>query len=141
MNNMREIWGQRFLHYVNELQKYMRYVFTGHLAIVFMFAIGAGGYAYSEWLKELPVTFPSALIVSAIIALFLMKSAPTTLLKPADIVFFLPLENQLSDYMKRSLTWSAFSQLPLPLITVVVALPLLKVTEMCYLSLLSKDYS
>ncbi len=129
MNNMREIWGQRFLHYVNELQKYMRYVFTGHLAIVFMFAIGAGGYAYSEWLKELPVTFPSALIVSAIIALFLMKSAPTTLLKPADIVFFLPLENQLSDYMKRSLTWSTFSQLPLPLITVVVALPLLKVTE------------
>ena len=129
MNNMREIWGQRFLHYVNELQKYMRYVFTGHLAIVFMFAIGAGGYAYSEWLKEIPVTFPSALIVSAVIALLLMKSAPTTLLKPADIVFFLPLENQLPDYMRRSLTWSTFSQLPLPLITLVVTLPLLKVTE------------
>ncbi|ARD47649.1 ABC transporter permease [Sporosarcina sp. P33] len=129
MNNMHDIWGQRFFHYVNELQKYMRYVFTGHLAIVFMFAIGAGGYAYSEWLKEVPATFPSALIVSVIIALLLMKAAPTTLLKPADIVFFLPLENQLPNYMKRSLTWSAFSQLPLPLIAMVVALPLLKATE------------
>ena len=51
MNNMHDIWGQRFFHYVNELQKYMRYVFTGHLVIVFMFAIGAGGYAYSQWLN------------------------------------------------------------------------------------------
>ena len=129
MNNMHEIWGQRFFHYVNELQKYMRYVFTGHLAIVFMFAIGAGGYAYSEWLKEVPVTFPSVFIVSIVIALLLMKAAPTTLLKPADIVFFLPLENQLPSYMKRSITWSTFSQLPLPLIAMVVALPLLKATE------------
>ena len=129
MNNMHEIWGQRFFHYVNELQKYMRYVFTGHLAIVFMFAIGAGGYAYSEWLKGVPVTFPSAFIISVVIALLLMKAAPTTLLKPADIVFFLPLENQLPNYMKRSKTWSTFSQLPLPLIAMVVALPLLKATE------------
>ncbi|MGE7545934.1 ABC transporter permease [Sporosarcina newyorkensis] len=129
MNSMHDIWGQRFFHYVNELQKYMRYVFTGHLAIVFMFAIGAGGYAYSEWLKEVPVSFPSALIVSFIIALILMKSAPTTLLKLADIVYFLPLEHQLPGYMKRSLSWSTFSQLPLPLIAVVVSLPLLKATE------------
>lgn len=77
----------------------------------------------------MPVGFPSALIVSAIIALLLMKAAPTTLLKPADIVFFLPLENQLPGYMKRAITWSTFSQLPLPLVAVVVSLPLLKATE------------
>lgn len=129
MNSMHDIWSQRFFHYVNELQKYMRYVFTGHLAIVFMFAIGAGGYAYSEWLKEVPVSFPSLSIVAIIIALLLMKSAPTTLLKPADIVYFLPLEHQLPNYMKRSLTWSTFSQLPLPLISMVVALPLLRATD------------
>ncbi len=126
---MRDIWGQRFFHYMNELQKYMRYVFTGHLAIVFMFAIGAGGYAYSEWLKEVPVSFPSALIVSIVIALLLMNSGPTTLLKPADIVYFLPLEHQLESYMKRAISWTTFSQLPLPIITVVIALPLLKATE------------
>ncbi|MDV6378400.1 ABC transporter permease [Sporosarcina sp. GW1-11] len=129
MNSMHDIWGQRFFHYVNELQKYMRYVFTGHLAIVFMFAIGAGGYAYSEWLKEVPQSFPSVWVVAIVLALLLMKAAPTTLLKPADIVYFLPLEDQLPNYMRRSLTWSTFSQLPLPLIAMIVALPLLKATE------------
>ncbi|PIC63103.1 protein EcsB [Sporosarcina sp. P13] len=129
MNSMHDIWGQRFFHYVNELQKYMRYVFTGHLAIVFMFAIGAGGYAYSEWLKEVPLNFPSVWIVAIVLSLLLMKAAPTTLLKPADIVYFLPLEDQLPNYMRRSLTWSTFSQLPLPLIAMIVALPLLKATE------------
>lgn len=42
MNNLREIWGSRFVHYITELQKYLKYVFTGHLAIVFVFTIGAG---------------------------------------------------------------------------------------------------
>ena len=62
MNNLREIWGSRFVHYITELQKYLKYVFTGHLAIVFVFTIGAGGYAYSEWLKEVPADFPAALL-------------------------------------------------------------------------------
>ena len=68
MNNLREIWGARFVHYMTEFQKYMKYVFTGHLAIVFVFTIGAGGYAYSEWLKEVPVDFPAALINGTLLA-------------------------------------------------------------------------
>lgn len=129
MNSMRDIWSRRFIHYANELQKYMRYVFTGHLAIVFVFAIGAGGYAYSEWLKEVPADFPAALLAALIISSFLAFSAPATLLKRADIVYFLPLEHQFPQYFKRALSWSAFSQLPAPLIILVVALPLLKAVE------------
>lgn len=129
MNNLREIWSSRFFHYVNELQKYMRYVFTGHLAIVLMFAIGAGGYAYSEWLKEVPATFPSSLIVAVVLGLALTAASPTTLLKPADLVYFLPLEHKLPDYLKRAISWSTVSRLPLPLILLIVALPLLKATE------------
>ena len=67
MNSLREIWGNRFVHYMTELQKYMKYVFTGHLAIVLLFTIGAGGYAYSEWLKEVPPGFPSACIAAVLI--------------------------------------------------------------------------
>ena len=36
---------------MGEVQKYMRFVFTGHLAIVLVFVVGAVGYQYSEWLK------------------------------------------------------------------------------------------
>ena len=113
MNNLREIWGSRFVHYITELQKYLKYVFTGHLAIVLVFTIGAGGYTYSEWLKEVPAEFPAALLTAIILGLALAYSPPVTLLKPADTVYFLPLEQKLMTYMKRSLSWSFYSQLPL----------------------------
>lgn len=129
MNSLREIWGNRFIHYMNELQKYMRFVFTGHLAIVLLFTIGAGGYAYSEWLKEVPSGFPSAIIAAAVLGAVLSMGSPVTLLKPADIVFFLPMENKLEEYLRRSLRYSLFSQLPIPYILFIVLLPLLAATD------------
>ncbi|MCM3712206.1 ABC transporter permease [Sporosarcina luteola] len=129
MNNLREIWGDRFIRYMNELQKYMRFVFTGHLAIVLLFTIGAGGYAYSEWLKEVPSEFPAAILAAVLIGAALSIGSPITLLKPADIVFFLPMENKLEDYLKRSLRYSLVSQLPVPYILFIVLLPLLAATE------------
>lgn len=125
MNNLRELWGGRFVHYITELQKYMKYVFTGHLAIVLVFTIGAGGYAYSEWLKEVPVDFPAAILTAIVIGATLSFSTPITLLKPADVVYFLPLEKQLGSYLRRTLNWTTGSQLLLPLILYIVALPLL----------------
>ncbi len=136
MNDFREMWGKRFFHYMRELQQYMQYIFTGHLAIVLVFAIGAGGYAYSEWLKEVPLDFPAALLTALVIGGALVYSPPVTLLKPADIVFFLPLEKQLPDYMKKALKWSKVSQMPLPLILFIVALPLLSATETASTSVL-----
>ncbi len=129
MNSLREIWGNRFIHYMNELQKYMRFVFTGHLAIVLLFTIGAGGYAYSEWLKEVPSGFPSAIIAAAVLGAVLSMGSPVTLLKPADIVFFLPMENKLEEYLRRSLRYSLFSQLPIPYILFIILLPLLAATD------------
>ena len=129
MNSLRDIWTNRFVHYMNELQKYMKFVFTGHLAIVLLFTIGAGGYAYSEWLKEVPSDFPSAAIAAVLIGVALSFGAPVTLLKPADIVFFLPMENKLDEYLKRSLRYSLFSQLPVPFVLFIVLLPLLAATD------------
>ena len=129
MNNLRELWGARFFHYMTEFQKYMKYVFTSHLAIVFVFTLGAGGYAYSEWLKEVPTDFPAALLVALLVGAALTFSPTVTLLKPADSVYFLPLETKLPTYLGQALRWSMFSQLPLPFILYIVALPLLSATD------------
>ncbi|WP_432360612.1 ABC transporter permease [Sporosarcina sp. UB5] len=129
MNNLREIWSDRFIRYMTELQKYMKFVFTGHLAIVLLFTIGAGGYAYSEWLKEVPSEFPSAVIAAVLIGAALSIGTPVTLLKPADIVFFLPMESKIDDYLKRSLRYTLFSQLPVPYMLFIVLLPLLAATD------------
>ncbi|HLR10327.1 MAG TPA: ABC transporter permease [Sporosarcina sp.] len=125
MNNLASMWRTRFHHYMREVQRYAQYIFTGHLAIVLVFAIGALGYSYSEWLKTVPEHFPAAIIAALVISAGITLSAPTTLLKEADIVFFLPLEGQLPHYIKKSLRWTTVSQLPLPLIVWIVFLPLL----------------
>ncbi len=125
MNGLRELWGSRFGKYVAELQRYLQYVFTGHLAIVLLFSIGAAGYAYSEWLKDVPEGLPAAWIAAVLIAGAMAVATPVTLLKPADSVYLLPLEKELPVYTGRALTWTFFSKLPLPVLLFIVALPML----------------
>lgn len=128
MNSIRDIWSNRFVHYMSELQRYMQFVFTGHLAIVLLFTIGAGGYAYSEWLKEVPETFPAAILSALLIGFALSVGSPVTLLKPADRVFFLPMEKKLMLYLNKSLRFTFITQLPIPLILFIIVVPLLAAT-------------
>ena len=129
MNNLRDVWGSRFGKYVLELQRYLQYVFTGHLAIVLLFSIGAAGYAYSEWLKDVPEELPVAWLVALLFSAATIITTPVTLLKPADAVYLLPLEKELPTYTSRALNWTFFSKIPLPIILLIVSLPMLNAYE------------
>lgn len=131
MNNLQEVWSKRFNHYMTEVQKYMRFVFTGHLALVLVFVIGAVGYQYSEWLKVVASTFPAEWIVALAIGFILALSRPVTLLREPDQVYLLPLESKMSTYFRSALKWTFWSQIGLAFIIYIVAMPLLKtVTEL-----------
>lgn len=131
MKNLHDVWTIRFLHYVNEVQKYLRYVFTGHIAIVFVFIIGAGGYQYSEWLKTAESSFAAEWLVAVVIGLLVAFSRPTTLLREPDQVYLLPLESKMSIYLKKALRWTFWSQILVVVVPYIVAIPLLKaVTEL-----------
>lgn len=125
MNNLREIWSKRFVYYINELQKYLKFIVTGHIAIVFVFVIGAGGYTYSEWLNTAPKDFPAFLVVAFLLSILLAMSTPVTLMKHADSVYFLPLETKLKEYLKLALRWTYFSSIFLSLAAFLVSIPLL----------------
>lgn len=124
MKNLHEVWSNRLQKYTIEVQNYLKYIFTGHIAVVLLFAIGAAGYAYSEWVQNVPPDFPGAWILAAVFGLLLAYSPPTTLLKEADMVYFLPLESQLDQFLKPALKWTFFSQLYLPVIAFIVSLPM-----------------
>ncbi|MDN7247326.1 ABC transporter permease [Planococcus shenhongbingii] len=124
MKNLHEVWSTRLQKYTIEVQNYLKYVFTGHIAVVLLFAIGAAGYAYSEWVQNVPPDFPGAWLLAVVFGLLLAYSPPTTLLKEADMVYFLPLESKLDQFLKPALKWSFFSQLYLPVIAFVVSLPM-----------------
>lgn len=131
MNNMSNVWAKRFEHYIGEVMKYMRFVFTGHIAIVLVFIIGAGGYQYSEWLKVVEMDFPAEWLLAIVIGMVVTFSRPVTLLKEPDQVYLLPLESQMPNYFKKAINWTFWSQVLLPTVLFIVAIPLLKeVTEL-----------
>ncbi|MDQ0430239.1 ABC-2 type transport system permease protein [Planomicrobium stackebrandtii] len=124
MKSLHDVWSKRLHKYTVEVQNYLKYIFTGHIAVVLLFAIGAAGFAYSEWIQNIPPEFPGALVLAVIFGLLLAISPPSTLLKEADSVYFLPLESKLDEFLKPALKWSFFSQLYLPVIVFIVSLPM-----------------
>lgn len=125
MKNLQDVWSTRFVHYINEVQKYMRFVFTGHIAIVLVFIVGAGGYQYSEWLKVAKTSFPGEWLVAAIVGLLAAFSRPTTLLREPDQVYLLPLESSMPIYLKKALRWTFWSQVLLVIVPYIISIPLL----------------
>lgn len=131
MNSLSQIWSKRFNHYLTEVQKYMRFVFTGHLAIVLVFVLGAVGYQYSEWLKVVESSFPAEWLVAIVVGAILGFSRPTSLLKEPDQVYLLPLETKMDYYFKKALQWTFFSQVGLVTVAYIIGIPLLnEVTEL-----------
>ena len=124
MKNLHDVWSKRLHSYTLEVQNYFKYIFTGHIAVVMLFAIGAAGYAYSDWVQNVPQDFPAAWLLAGIFGILLAYSPPSTLLKEADMVYFLPLEKKLDEFLKPSRRWTFFSQLYLPVIAFIVSLPM-----------------
>ncbi|RNF39406.1 ABC transporter permease [Planococcus salinus] len=124
MKNLHDLWSKRLQTYMVEVQNYLKYIFTGHIAVVLLFVIGAAGYAYSDWVQNIPEDFPGAWVLALLFGLLLAYSPPSTLLKRADSVYFLPMESRLGEFLKPALKWSFFSQLYFPVIAFIVSLPM-----------------
>ena len=124
MFDERLLWKERFGRTSKELSRYLRYIFNGHLVIVFVFLIGTAAYYYQEWLKTLPETFPSAIIMSICMAFLVTYSPIYTFMSEADRIFLLPLETKLGGYFRKSF-WISFSmQVYLLLIGLAVFMPM-----------------
>jgi ABC-2 type transport system permease protein len=70
--------------------------------IVLIFLIGSLTFYYQQWVKTLDESFPVAVIMAAILGVFLTYSPIYTFLLEADRVFLLPIESKLSKYFWRS---------------------------------------
>jgi ABC-2 type transport system permease protein len=118
------LWKERVSRTGKELSRYLRYIFNGHLVIVFVFLLGFAAYYYQEWLKLLPETFPAAIIMGLILSLLLTHSPIFTFMSEADKVFLLPLETKLNGYFIKSILISYVFQIYLLLMGLAVLMPL-----------------
>ncbi|WP_338470503.1 ABC transporter permease [Niallia sp. XMNu-256] len=118
------LWKERFSRTSKELSRYLRYIFNGHLVIVFIFLIGTAAFYYQEWLKMIPETFPAGVIMAVIMSLLLTYSPIYTFMSDADRIFLLPLETKLNNFFKKSILISFFMQVYLLLVGLAVLMPM-----------------
>lgn len=88
--------------------KYLRYVLNDHFVLVCLFLFGGVGFYYSNWLKTLTTPFQMGGIILTIfwfICLFFGKFATFT--QAADLVFLLPKEKEMHQYLQRAFLYSS----------------------------------
>lgn len=127
--NSNELWKERFSLFMQEMQKYLRYIFNGHFVIVLVIGLGGLAYYYSEWVDTLDSSFPAALLIAIIMGIPLTNSPVYTFLKEPDMFFLLPVETKLNDYFRRSIRLSMVFQGYILLMFVAVAMPLYAAVE------------
>ncbi|MCK1992922.1 ABC transporter permease [Peribacillus muralis] len=128
--NSQNLWKERYLGYINETQKYLRYIFNGHLVFVMVLVLGGLAYYYSDWVKTLDGDFPAEWIMAVVLSLLVTRSPINTFLKEPDTVFLLPLETKLKSYFNNSLLLSWVMQGFILLVVLIAFIPMyMKVTD------------
>ncbi|MFV0941505.1 ABC transporter permease EcsB [Bacillus pacificus] len=122
--NSTALWKERFRHFLQEVRTYSKYVFNDHLKFIFVFIIGAGAYYYQQWLQTLTPSFPTALVMAVLLGLVLTAGSIQTLLKEADLVYLLPVEQKLKPYFTKAFLFTFMIQLYIIAIVAAALAPL-----------------
>ncbi|MGE7889292.1 ABC transporter permease EcsB [Bacillus cereus] len=122
--NSTALWKERFRHFLKEVRTYSKYVFNDHLKFIFVFIIGAGAYYYQQWLQTLTSSFPTALVMAVLLGLVLTAGSIQTLLKEADLVYLLPVEEKLKPYFTKAFLFTFMIQLYIIAIVAAALAPL-----------------
>ena len=122
--NSTALWKERFRHFLKEVRTYSKCVFNDHLKFIFVFIIGAGAYYYQQWLQTLTTSFPTALVMAVLIGLVLTAGSIQTLLKEADLVYLLPVEEKLKPYFTKAFLFTFMIQLYIIAIVAAALAPL-----------------
>ena len=137
MFNIQQFWKKRFVQYISDSRRYLKYMFNDHLVIVMIFLLAGLALAYQNWLEVVPPTFPYEWIMGVVLSFMLVRGSIHTFLKDPDIVFLLPLEEKLKSYIKNSFLFSIVLESYFLLIIFGVSVPLyLKVTGNSFQSVL-----
>ncbi|EEM30167.1 ABC transporter, permease protein EscB [Bacillus thuringiensis serovar thuringiensis str. T01001] len=94
------------------------------MKFIFVFIIGAGAYYYQQWLQTLTSSFPTALVMAVLIGLVLTAGSIQTLLKEADLVYLLPVEEKLKPYFTKAFLFTFMIQLYITAIVAAALAPL-----------------
>jgi len=118
---LEKLFKKRRTNYIKELLKYARIVVNDHFVLILFILLGAGGFAYSNYLETLSLGMFSPRILVAILFFIVTSTGSLTLLlEPADKIYLLPKEREFQDVFKK-LTYRSYleSLISVALVTVV----------------------
>jgi len=122
--NEQQLWKERAGNTVKEYAQYLKYIFNGHLVLVFVFLLGTAAYYYQEWLSHIPQSFPASLIMCIILAWFVTVSPTYTFLKDADRIFLIPVELKMASYFIKCMLVSFIFQVYILFILLGIFMPM-----------------
>lgn len=100
---MTSFYKTRLKSHQQHLLKYLKYVLNDHLVLALTFILGGLGLYYSNFVKQLTSDFTLGyLIIFGSLLLTLHVGKLATLVKPADSLFLLPKESEMTDYLLAS---------------------------------------
>ncbi len=126
---MDDFFKQRVQLHQKHMQRYLRYVFNDHFALIMMFLVGGLGFYYSNWLKTLPLPFHWGKIILLILWYAALHIGQfVSLAKPADQVFLLPKEKQMRQYLSKAFYYSCLFPSAILVLVVGATMPLVVVS-------------
>lgn len=106
---MQKFFQERSKLHQKKMQRYLKYVINDHFALTMTFLVGGIGLYYSNTLKTLPENFTFGAVLVGIIWLATLQIGQfTSLAKPADVVFLLPKERQMREYLTAAFKYSCY---------------------------------
>lgn len=128
---IKSLFQKRELLYYKKLLKYFRYIFNDHFSLVLFFMIGAGGYAYSNYLETITSGSVQPLFFLLLAYYFFTtRSSVTLVVEEADEIFLLAKEEEFYPILKGAVIKSYLQSLiPLALLTFITFPIIVQVKE------------
>lgn len=127
--NTGKLWRKRCATFWLGVAPYVRYMLSGGLGVTIILLAIVGGFFYARLLETVTVQFPGAVIASVLLFLLMIWCSIRTFLREADIVWLLPLQSEMTPYIRASWIYSFILQLIPPGLGWVVFWPIYKVSE------------
>ncbi|WP_158077269.1 ABC transporter permease [Caenibacillus caldisaponilyticus] len=124
MVTVEQLWRARCGHFWKIAVRYLRLLAnSGFMFSLYIFIV-AGGVYYQRWVKGLSDAFPAEWLLTAAFSILIARTPIRTFIQPADLVFLLPLEREMTRYFKRAVLYSALVQSIAILFAWAIAMPL-----------------
>lgn len=127
---LKSLFKKRKQLYYKKLLKYLRYIFNDHFSIVLFFLVGAGGYAYSNYLENLTAgNHLSGFFLLILFFLLSIKNSVKLIVEAADQVFLIAKEEKFYPILKKEVIKSYLQSLITIIVLVFISYPIFVITR------------